>query len=85
MRLGPVAGDPATYFGFAESALRVETSTARDPVLILVGSGFGVISYCRPDGRFLHTLNTPAGFRRKLQDLGIDAASVNAPAVRTAT
>jgi hypothetical protein len=32
----------------------------------------GLISYRRPDGTFLHTLNTAEGFARKLSDLGIE-------------
>ena len=31
----------------------------------------GLISYARADGSWLHTANTPEGFRRKLADLGI--------------
>ena len=45
---------------------------ARDEVIVLKISGGGIISYRRRDGSYLHTLNTDDGFRRKLQDLGID-------------
>jgi hypothetical protein len=45
---------------------------ARDPVWVAAfADGGGVISYGHADGRFLHTLNTPAGFARKLGALGI--------------
>jgi len=46
--------------------------TARDPVHVAALAGGGLISYRQPDGRFVHTLNTPEGFTRKLRDLGID-------------
>ena len=45
---------------------------ARDEVIALKIAGGGIISYRRRDGSYLHTLNTEEGFRRKLQDLGID-------------
>jgi hypothetical protein len=46
---------------------------ARDLVLIAVFEGGGLISYKRPDGSFLHTLNDEAGLRRKLEQLKTDA------------
>lgn len=47
------------------------TQKARDTVLVLKIPGGGIISYQRPDGSCLHTLNTDSGFFRKLTDLGI--------------
>jgi len=44
---------------------------AKDLVLVAALDKGGLISYKRADGSFLHTLNTPEGFRRKLQQLGI--------------
>ena len=32
---------------------------------------WGLISYARPDGTWVHTANTPGGFSRKLADLGV--------------
>ncbi|HVG35161.1 MAG TPA: hypothetical protein VM911_18995 [Pyrinomonadaceae bacterium] len=55
------------------SAHRV--SAARDLVLVAaLDGGGGIISYQREDGTLLHTLNTPEGFQRKLQQLGIKLA-----------
>jgi hypothetical protein len=51
--------------------------TAVDPVHIARLDDGGLISYARPDGAFVHTLNTPGGLARKLADLGIDPASVS--------
>ncbi|HEV7858779.1 MAG TPA: hypothetical protein VGO91_09145 [Pyrinomonadaceae bacterium] len=45
---------------------------ARDAVLVFALDDGGLISYRRDDGSFLHTLNTPEGFQRKLLQLGID-------------
>jgi hypothetical protein len=46
--------------------------SARDVVLVVRLEGGGLISYRREDGSFLHTLNTPEGFMRKLLQLGIE-------------
>ena len=48
---------------------------ARDKVVVTrLGRGgtWGLISYARADGTWLHTANTPDGFARKLADLGIE-------------
>jgi hypothetical protein len=52
---------------------RVEA--ARDRVLVTLLQAGGVISYLRPDGSCLHTLNTPDGLQRKLAELGIKMVS----------
>lgn len=44
---------------------------ARDRVVIARLDSGGVISYKRTDGTYLHTLNDPDGFARKLDQLGI--------------
>ena len=46
---------------------------AKDTVLVVKLNDGGLISYRRGDGSFLHTLNTPEGFRRKLAQLRIDS------------
>ncbi len=48
------------------------TDVARDTVVVAALEGGGIISYKRADGSYLHTLNTPEGFRRKLLQLGIN-------------
>jgi hypothetical protein len=45
--------------------------TARDPVVVGRLDQGGLISYQRRDGTYVHTLNTQAGFERKLRQLGI--------------
>ncbi len=44
---------------------------ARDRVFVAVLEGGGLISYQRANGAFLHTLGDEAGFRSKLEHLGI--------------
>jgi hypothetical protein len=44
---------------------------ARDAVIVAQLADGGLISYRREDGSFVHTLNTPEGFERKLRQLGI--------------
>ena len=44
---------------------------ARDRVVVTPCENWGLISYARRDGTWLHTANTREGFRRKLADLGI--------------
>jgi hypothetical protein len=59
----------------ADAVSAHKVSAARDLVLVApLDDGGGIISYQRADGSFLHTLNTPEGFRRKLRQLGINLA-----------
>ncbi len=44
---------------------------AKDTVIVAALGDFGIISYKRGDGLFVHTLNTQAGLQRKLLSLGI--------------
>jgi len=44
---------------------------AKDPVLVLIMDGGGLITYRRADGSYFHTLNDESGFKRKLAQLGI--------------
>ena len=55
------------------------SSVAKDPVLVVPLEDGGLISYRQPDGRVIHTLNTPEGFSRKLQQLEITLQETNAP------
>jgi hypothetical protein len=52
---------------------------ARDAVLVCALDDGGLISYRRTDGSFLHTLNTPEGFQRKLSQLGINSPDAQHP------
>lgn len=55
------------------TALPTRTSAvARDPIVIALLTDGGVISYCKPEGMYLHTLATPEAFVRKLRQLGFE-------------
>jgi hypothetical protein len=62
---------PRELLGSEAAVETFKVSAARDTVLVAPLEGGGLISYRRPDGRHLHTLNTDEGFERKLLDLGI--------------
>jgi hypothetical protein len=56
-----------------EAPLReYRVQAAPDPVVVARIDGGGIISYKKPDGSYLHTLNTNEGFERKLRQLGIN-------------
>lgn len=48
------------------------SAAAQDPIHVVRLEDGGIISYAHPDGRMVHTLNTPEGFSRKLQQLGLE-------------
>lgn len=48
-----------------------EVPSAHDTVVVARFDGGGIISYKKPGGYYLHTLNTDEGLERKLQQLGI--------------
>jgi hypothetical protein len=68
---GPVATPPEDIAGGATGGSQHVCAMARDPVIVTPIEDGGLISYRRADGMFLHTLNTPEGFERKLRQLGI--------------
>jgi hypothetical protein len=49
-----------------------QIEAATDPVTTVSVAGGGLISFRHADGWFVHTLNTPEGFVRKLAQLGIE-------------
>jgi hypothetical protein len=51
--------------------LEFRVETAPDKVLVVQLVDGGVITYEWTDGRYVHTLNDPEGFSRKLRQLGI--------------
>jgi len=70
---------PAAFSGQPEALVSGElqvreyrSAHAPDAISVAVIEGGGLISYHKADGRFIHTLNTPEGFKRKLLQLEID-------------
>ncbi|MGB7923426.1 MAG: hypothetical protein WCF57_09295 [Pyrinomonadaceae bacterium] len=68
---GKAGLSPEELLGEAVEVGVHHVDAAKDTVLVAALDGGGLISYKKPDGSFVHTLNTPEGFRRKLQQLGI--------------
>jgi hypothetical protein len=62
---------PVKLAGGEARAVEFNVGAARDPVVVVRLDEGGLISYRRPDGTYVHTLNTEEGFSRKLQQLGI--------------
>lgn len=68
---GPVATPPEDMVPGAKGGSAHVCVTTRDPVIVTPFEDGGLISYRKPDGMFLHTLNTREGFERKLRQLAI--------------
>ncbi len=62
---------PSDLVGAVVAVRVFRVPTAADPVHVAPLDEGGLISYEKADGRFVHTLNTPEGFARKLEQLGI--------------
>jgi len=63
---------PEALLGPAARLFEFHVEAARDTVVVAPLDEGGLISYKRPDGTFLHTLNDAEGFSRKLLQLAID-------------
>ena len=57
-------------------------AAAKDLVMVAPLTDGGLISYRKPDGVYIHTLNSREGFERKLQQLGIQQAGLLTAAMR---
>jgi hypothetical protein len=62
---------PSQLAQVGSASAEFHVDAAKDVVLILALEGGGLITYCRADGSYHHTLNTESGFQRKLPQLGI--------------
>lgn len=67
----PAAVGPERIAGVDARVSRHHPPGIRDAVVVTWLDRWGLISYHRADGTWLHTANTPDGFARKLADLGI--------------
>jgi hypothetical protein len=63
---------PEQLLGADVKVRRYRVSVAKDPVFVACLDDGGLISYLRPDGTYVHTLNSLEGFERKLLSIGID-------------
>jgi phage baseplate assembly protein gpV len=68
---GPSGVSPSELLGPAVDVTEHVVPAADDPVLVARFRDGGLISYRKPNGTYVHTLNTADGLDRKLQQLGI--------------
>lgn len=83
LRAVEATSGPAAVVGGEGTVTLHDVPTARDQVVVTrLGEdpAWGLISYARSDGTWLHTANTPAGLARKLDDLGISTRPARRPA-----
>ena len=66
------SGKPEELLGGALQVREYRSAHAPDSISVVVLDGGGLTSYRKADGWFIHTLNTPEGFKRKLRQLEID-------------
>ena len=64
--------------GYSCFPQRYNSPMAKDPVSVISLENGGLISYQQPNGRLIHTLNTPEGFARKLRQLQIPLPTTTA-------
>ena len=69
---GVFSGEPRRLLNETCAVRELQSPKAPDPVSVAAIDGGGLISYRKPDGRFIHTLNTPEGLKRKLHQLEIE-------------
>ena len=68
---GPVAMPPEEMVPGGSGGSKYVIAATRDPVIVTPFDDGGLISYCKGEGKFLHTLNTREGFERKIRQLGL--------------
>ncbi len=67
---GVTSLSPAALVSGDAPVRSLSSKRARDPMLVVdFPDQGGLISYVKPAGRFLHTLNTASGLARKLEEL----------------
>jgi hypothetical protein len=68
---GPTRIRPEDIVGSDTVMTQHYVPATKDQVVVARFADGGLISYAKPDGTFVHTLNSADGFARKLQQLGI--------------
>ena len=66
-----VGQGPSAVVGASGEVTEHRVPQVPDTVVVTKLADWGLISYARADGTWLHTANTPEGFQRKVADLGI--------------
>ena len=76
LRTDRAAIPPAVLVGDDATMQQYSSPQAADPIELALLEDGAVLSYRKPDGRYVHTLNTPEGLARKLAQLGLPRAVV---------
>lgn len=71
LRGGPSTVSPEDLAGQGAKRSVRRTDSREDAVVIIRFPGGGLLSYEKPDARFIHTLNTEDGLARKMKMLGL--------------
>lgn len=67
----PTTATPRDLAGPEVCVEEYRVACTPDRVLVARLPGGGLLSFLKPDGRFVHTLNTEDGLRRRLARLGL--------------
>ncbi|MFD0725830.1 hypothetical protein [Lysobacter brunescens] len=65
---------PERLVGENASTRRCHSPHAADPIELVLLEDGALLSYRKPNGRYVHTLNTPEGLARKLAQLELAQA-----------
>lgn len=60
---------PEHLAGQGTATRRLRSPHAADPIELVMIEGGAILSYRKPGGHYVHTLNTPEGLARKLAQL----------------
>jgi hypothetical protein len=71
---------PADLMKQNAESFEFAVEAARDLVVVVPFDDGGLISYKKPDGTYVHTLNNLEGFSRKLAQLGVTLPVWSIPA-----
>lgn len=70
------ATPPAMLVGDDATMQQCRSPHAADPIELVLLEDGAVLSYRKPDGRYVHTLNTSEGLARKLAQLALTQAPI---------
>jgi len=72
---GATPTPPLEFLGMEGVPVEFHSPAVPDPVVMIPFPGGGMISFHRPDGRWIHTLNTVSGFKRKETALALNSTA----------
>jgi hypothetical protein len=63
---------PEELLGVRLAAVEYQPASTPDRVVVTEFEGGALLTFIKPDGTHVHTLNTPEGLRRRLRRFGIE-------------